>query len=136
VRAAGVPVLSSTVDIANARIQFASGCVANLTASRVSLNKMRRMRVFQRDRYVSIDFQARQGMVSRRAARDGERPTVEIEEFKGNDDEPLKLQLASFLEAVRHGSRPIVSGDDGAAALAVAHQVLRAIDSYTERLAE
>ena len=136
VRAAGVPVLSSTVDIANARIQFASGCVANLTASRVSLNRMRRMRVFQRDRYVSIDFQTRQGMVSRRAAREGERPTVDIEEFKGSDDEPLKLQLASFLEAVRHGSRPLVSGDDGAAALAVAHQVLQAIESYTERLAE
>lgn len=136
VRAAGVPVLSATIDIANARIQFASGCVANLTASRVSLNRMRRMRVFQRDRYVSIDFQTRQGMVSRRAARAGERPTVEIEEFKGNDDEPLKLQLASFLEAVRHGSRPLVSGDDGGAALDVAHQVLRAIDSYTERLAE
>lgn len=136
VRAAGVPVLSPTIDIANARIQFASGCVANLTASRVSLNRMRRMRVFQRDRYVSIDFQTRQGMVSRRAARAGERPTVEIEEFKGNDDEPLKLQLASFLEAVRHGSRPLVSGDDGAAALDVAHRVLQAIDSYTERLAE
>ena len=136
VRAAGVPVLSSTVDIANARIHFATGCVANLTASRVSLNKMRRMRVFQRDRYVSIDFQTRQGMVSRRAAGEGERPTVDIEEFKGSDDEPLKLQLASFLEAVRRGSRPLVSGDDGAAALAVAHQVLQAIDSYTQRLSE
>lgn len=136
VRAAGVPVLSSTIDIANARIQFQSGCVANLTASRVSLNRMRRMRVFQRDRYVSIDFQTRQGMVSRRAVRAGERPTVEIEEFKGTDEEPLKLQLASFLEAVRQGSRPLVSGEDGAAALDVAHQVLRAIHSFTERLAE
>ena len=63
VRAAGVPVLSSTIDIANARIQFQSGCVANLTASRVSLTKMRRLRVFQRDSYVSIDFQSRQGIV-------------------------------------------------------------------------
>jgi predicted dehydrogenase len=136
VRAAGVPVLSSTIDIANARIQFQSGCVANLTASRVSLTKMRRMRVFQRDRYVSIDFQTRQGMVSRRAALEGGRPTIEIEEFKGQDDEPLKLQLAAFLDAVRTGSRPLVSGEDGAAALGLAHQVLQAIDSYTERLAE
>jgi predicted dehydrogenase len=136
VRAAGVPVLSSTIDIANARIQFRSGCVANLTASRVSMNKMRRMRVFQRDRYVSIDFQTRQGMVSRRAAPEGGRPTIEIEEFKGNEDEPLKLQLASFLDAVRTGSRPVVSGADGAAALDIAHRVLQAIDSYTERLAE
>lgn len=136
VRAAGVPVLSATIDIANARIQFQSGCVANLTASRVSLNKMRRMRVFQRDRYVSIDFQTRQGMVSRRAAPEGERPTIEIEEFKGHDDEPLKLQLASFLDAVRTGSRPLVSGEDGAAALGLAYQVLQAIDSYTERLTE
>jgi predicted dehydrogenase len=135
VRAAGVPVLSPTIDIANARIQFHSGCVANLTASRVSLNKMRRMRVFQRDRYVSIDFQSRQGMVGRRITREGTRPTVEIEEFKGNDDEPLQRQLASFLHAVHTGSRPLVSGNDGAAALAVAHHVLQAIDMFTERQA-
>jgi predicted dehydrogenase len=133
VRAAGVPVLSSTIDIANARIQFQSGCVANLTASRVSLNKMRRLRLFQHNSYVSIDFQTRQGMIGRRSAEQGRRPTITIEEFKGNDDEPLKLQLESFLQSIRTGSRPVVSGEDGAAALEVAHQVLAAIDSFVRR---
>lgn len=133
VRAAGVPVLSSTIDIANARIQFQSGCVANLTASRVSTNKMRRLRVFQRDKYVSVDFQTRQGMIGRRSAEPGQRPTIAIEGFKGSDEEPLKLQLESFLQSVKTGSRPLVSGEDGAAALGVAHQVLGAIRSFTER---
>ncbi len=133
IRAAGVPVLSSTIDIANARIQFQSGCVANLTASRVSLNRMRRLRLFQRDNYVSIDFQTRQGMICRRATVQGQKPTVEIDQYHGNEDEPLKLQLDSFLHAVRTNSRPVVSGEDGVAALEVAHQVLKAIAGFVER---
>jgi len=133
VRAAGVPVLSSTIDIANARIQFQSGCVANLTASRVSLTKMRRLRVFQRDSYLSIDFQTRQGMIGRRSADQSRRPSIAIEEFKGSDGEPLKLQLESFLQSVRTESCPVVSGEDGAAALVVAHQVLAAMNSFTDR---
>lgn len=136
VRAAGVPVLSSAVDIANARIQFQSGCVANLTASRVSTNKMRRLRLFQRDSYVSIDFQTRHGMIGRRSMDHGQRPRIAIEEFKGSDDEPLKLQLESFLQSIRTGSRPVVSGEDGAAALEVAHQVLDAIAGFVARQSE
>jgi predicted dehydrogenase len=133
VQAAGVPVLSSTIDIANARIQFKTGCVANLTVSRVSTNKMRRLRLFQRDNYVSIDFQTRQGMVCRREGKAGERPTISVEQLQGGEEEPLKLQLESFLQAARTGTRPVVSGDDGAAALDVAHQVLKAIESFTQR---
>ncbi|MCS6897653.1 MAG: Gfo/Idh/MocA family oxidoreductase [Nitrospira sp.] len=133
VRAAGVPVLSSRIDIANARIQFQSGCVANLTASRVSLAKMRRLRVFQRDSYVSIDFQSRQGIVGRRADGSGGKPGFVIEEHKGADDEPLKLQLESFIRSVRAGSPPLVSGEDGVAAVALAHQVLDAIASFIRR---
>lgn len=133
VRAAGVPVLSSAIDIANARIQFQSGCVANLTASRVSLNRMRRLRVFQPDSYVSIDFQSRQGMVGRRVVSQARKPTVEFEEFKGGDEEPLKLELEAFLDAIRTGRRPVVAGEDGAAALEVAHHVLQAIHAFTER---
>ena len=136
VRAAGVPVLSSTIDIANARIQFQSGCVANLTASRVSLAKMRRLRVFQRESYVSIDFQSRQGIVGRRSGEPGRQPGFAIEECKGGDDEPLKLQLESFLRSIRTGATPVVSGEDGAAALEVAYQVLTAIDSFVQRQAE
>ncbi len=133
VRAAGVAVLSSSIDIANARIQFQSGCVANLTSSRVSTTKMRRLRLFQRNNYLSIDFQTRQGMISRRNAKAGERPTIEVEQLQGGDEEPLKLQLASFLHAVGTGTRPVVSGEDGAAAVEVAHQVLQAIAVFAAR---
>ncbi|WP_232068717.1 Gfo/Idh/MocA family protein [Nitrospira sp. KM1] len=133
VQAAGVPVLSSTIDIANARIQFKSGCVANLTASRVSTNKMRRLRLFQRDNYVSIDFQARQGMVCRRDAKQGEKPAITFEQLQGGEEEPLKLQLEAFLQAVSEGTRPVVSGEDGLAALDLAHQVLRAIEMFARR---
>jgi predicted dehydrogenase len=133
VQAAGVPVLSSTIDIANARIQFKSGCVANLTVSRVSTNKMRRLRLFQRDNYVSIDFQTRQGVVCRRDSKAGERPAISIEQLQGGDEEPLKLQLESFLHAAAIGVKPVVSGEDGAAALDVAHQVLKAIDAFVQR---
>jgi predicted dehydrogenase len=133
VRAAGVAVLSSSIDIANARIQFQSGCVANLTSSRVSTNKMRRLRLFQRDNYLSIDFQTRQGMICRRHAKAGERPTVEVEQLKGGDEEPLKLQLESFLHAADTGTRPVVSGEDGAAAVSIAHQVLQAVETFAAR---
>jgi predicted dehydrogenase len=133
VRAAGVAVLSSSIDIANARIQFRSGCVANLTSSRVSTNKMRRLRLFQRDNYLSIDFQTRQGVICRRNAKAGERPTVEVEQLQGGDEEPLKLQLESFLHAAGTGAKPVVSGEDGAAAVGVAHQVLQAIATFASR---
>ena len=133
VRAAGVPVLSSNIDIANARIAFASGCVANLTASRVSTNKMRRLRFFQRDSYVSIDFQTRQAMVSRRVQGSGPRPTIDVETFQAGDDEPLRLELQSFIQAVATGSRPVVPGEDGEAALNLAGRVLDAIGQFTQR---
>jgi predicted dehydrogenase len=133
VQAAGVPVLSSTIDIANARIQFKQGCVANLTASRVSLNKMRRLRLFQRDNYLAIDFQTRHGMLCRRETAPGGKPSVGVEQFQGGDDEPLKLQLDSFLQSVCTETRPVVSGEDGAAALDVAHWVLQAIETFARR---
>ena len=136
VRAAGVAVLSSSIDIAHARIQFRSGAVANLTSSRVSTNKMRRLRIFQRDNYLSIEFQTRQGMICRRSAEAGKRPTVEATHLQGGDEEPLKLQLESFLHAVGTGARPVVSGEDGAAAVAVAHQVLQAIEAFSSRIEE
>jgi predicted dehydrogenase len=133
VQAAGVPVLSSTIDIANARIQFASGCVANLTASRVSTNKMRRLRLFQRDNYLSIDFHTRQGMICRREAGTGVRPSIVIEQLRGGEEEPLKLQIESFLAAVSAGHRPVVAGEDGAAALDLARRVLEAIERFVRR---
>jgi predicted dehydrogenase len=133
VRAAGVAVLSSSVDIANARIAFSTGCVANLTASRVSATKMRRLRVFQKEHYLSIDFQTRQAVISRRIHGEGPKASIEVEQFRAGEEEPLRLELESFVQAVRAGSRPLVSGEDGAAALELAHQVLEAVATFVRR---
>lgn len=133
VRAAGLSVRSSTNDVANAYIQFETGCVASLIASRVSLKAMRHMRLLQPDGYVSIDFQSRQGVVGRRSVESGRKPMVAVEEFQAGDDEPLKLQLKSFLQAVLTQSYPVVSGEDGTAALEVAHRILSAISAFRER---
>ncbi len=136
VRAAGVPVLSSTIDIANARVAFGSGCVANLTASRVSMTRQRRLRLFQQDAYVSVDYHTRQGVICRRVVRPGEPPKIEVEQVQGGDEEPLKLQLDAFLHSVAAGTPPAVSGEDGAAALTLAHQVLDAIGMFVRRHTE
>lgn len=124
VSAVGAVLLSSTHDVANARIRFKEGCVASLTASRISPKGMRQWRVFQPEGCVSIDFQSRHGVISRRSVVPGRKPTMAIEEVQAGDAEPLKLQLESFLRAIRDRSRPVVSGEDGAAALELAHRVL------------
>ncbi len=136
VHAAGVAVLSPNIDIANARISFRSGCVANLTASRVSTTRMRRLRLFQRDLYLSVDYQTRQGVLCRRRTGTAGRAEIETEPIRGGDDEPLKLQLEAFVRAVATGERPLVSGEQGAAALDLAHRVLRAIDEFLRRHGE
>lgn len=133
VRAAGLSVRSSTSDVANAYIQFESGCVASLIASRVSVKAMRQMRLFQPDGSISIDFQSRQGVIGRRSLEPGWKPTVTVEEFQAGNDEPLRLQLESFLRAIRTQSCPVVSGEDGTAALEMAYRVLSAIKAFDQR---
>lgn len=133
IRAAGTPVLTSSNDIANARIEFQSGCVANLTASRVSASRMRRLRLFQRDAYLSVDFQTRQGMICRRRSGAGERPAIDTESVQGSQDEPLKLELEAFLAACATGQPPPVTGADGAAALDLAYRVLEQIGGFARR---
>ena len=117
VDAVGVPVLSRGEDIANARLRFADGCVANVTASRISPEKMRKIRVFQEDAYLSLDYGAQTGEVYRRGAGGITREAVEIER-----DEPLRRELASFLATIRQGpgAEPKVSGPQAAAALELA----------------
>ena len=120
--AVGVPVLSHREDIANARIRFASGCVANLTASRVSPEKMRKIRVFQSDTYLSLDYQEQAGKIYRKQGQQ-----IVPEEVRVEKDEPLKLELASFIDCVARGERPKVSGAEAAAALEVALEITRQI---------
>jgi predicted dehydrogenase len=94
---------------------------------------MRQMRLVQLDGYVSIDFQSRQGVLGRRSAEPGRKPMVAVEEFHASADEPLRLQLESFLQAIRTQSCPVVSGEDGTAALEVAHRILSAIKVFGQR---
>jgi predicted dehydrogenase len=123
VDAIGVPVLTSRIDICNARIRFASGAVANITASRISRDKLRKARFFQPDTYVSVDFAARTAEVWRVAARDADRPAIEGGPLEVQADEPLRIELADFIDAVRTGRPPLVTGDDGAKVLALASRV-------------
>ncbi|HLA79628.1 MAG TPA: Gfo/Idh/MocA family oxidoreductase [Vicinamibacteria bacterium] len=121
--AVGVPVLSDKIDIANARLRFASGLIANLTASRVSAEKVRKFRVFAPRTYISADFSAREAQVYRLLEVEG-RPDIAVGKGGAPEEEPLQRQLAGFLEAVRTRGRPVVSGADGRRALALAHAIL------------
>lgn len=126
VDAVGVPVLSRGEDIANARIRFENGCVANITSSRISPEKMRKIRVFQEDAYLSLDYQNQTGEMHTRAGWQITREAVEIE--KG---EPLKRELQAFVECARAGAQPKVSGYEATAALELALEITRQIETQT-----
>jgi predicted dehydrogenase len=127
VDAVGVPVLTPRVDIANARLRFASGLIANLTASRVSAEKVRKFRVFFPRTYISVDFAAREAQVYRLVKGEAGAPDIAVERTAAPDEEPLKRQLEAFLRAVRERSAPVVSGADGRRALALAQTILARI---------
>lgn len=122
--AVGVPVLSRGEDIANARLRFENGCVANVTSSRISPERMRKIRVFQEDAYLSLDYQTQTGDIYRRSATGINREDVAIE-----PGEPLKRQLAAFIECAATGRAPKVSGLEATAALELAVEITRRIDS-------
>ena len=115
IRAVGVPVLSATEDIANVRLSFENGCVANVTASRISPEKMRKIRVFMEDCYISLDYQNQSGELHTKSPTGISRETIDIE--KG---EPLALELDAFVKCVHHHDQPIVSGEHAAEALKLA----------------
>ena len=122
--AVGVPVLSQTEDIANARLHFEDGCVANVTASRISPERMRKIRIFQEEAYLSLDYQNQSGEIYRRVGKQIWRDRVEIEH-----GEALKLQLASFIECAATGRQPRVSGSQATAALELAVKITKQISS-------
>ena len=133
VRAVGMSVLSSMNDVANARISFSGGCVANLTASRVSSTRLRKLRLYQAEGYLSVDYHARQGILYRRRGAPAGHPALEREPLNGGTADALTMELDSFLRAALTGTRPVVSGEDGAAALALAHRVLEEIGASAQR---
>jgi predicted dehydrogenase len=144
VEANGVAVVSDTVDIANARIQFANGCVANVTASRISQRKMRKMRLFQQNRYISIDFSDGVAEVFRLASENepegegalmvgelgsGDRKRrVLYEQPEVKEVNALKHEIGLFVRSVVEGRPPIVSGEDGRRALEVANIIMEKIN--------
>jgi len=126
VEAIGVAVLTERADIANARLRFESGCVANLTASRISQDKMRKLRVWEKDSYVSLDYLDQEAWSYRLVEGEG-RPTIVRKRLSVENEEPLKRELEDFLEAVVSRRSPRVSGEDGLKALRLAHRVMAAI---------
>ena len=129
VDAVGVPVLSHKVDIANARLRFASGCTVNLTASRISRDRVRKVRFFQRDLYVSVDYGEQELEAYRIVPRAGDRPAIEggmVPVVKG---EPLGRELQDFVDAIRENRQPRVPGRDGFRALTLATRVAEAIQT-------
>lgn len=122
IHANGTNVLTDQIDIANARVQFENGCVASVTASRVSAKPERRMRIFQPDCYVSIDLQEKTLNTVRKGKSitpDG-LPNLERETMNFSENDSLKLEIIAFLESVAHGKPPVVSGEDGKQALETA----------------
>jgi predicted dehydrogenase len=150
IQADGVAVVSDTIDIANARLKFENGCVANVTASRISQKKMRKMRLFQKDAYISIDFLDGKSEVFRLIDSDQasdrrtkllgriedgiKRRNITYERPKVKEVNSLCYELELFLDAVDSGKPPIVSGEDGLRALNVAQQILDTIDRQSVRM--
>ena len=152
VRAVGLPVLSRKVDIANVRLEFENGCVANFTASRVSTERVRKLRFFQPHQYLSLDF-ARQDLLmidvtaaagmdpaqlaalAQLAQQAGQHPSagLSLKKVPVEQGEPLRLEIESFLNAVRNRTRPLVSAEDGRAALALALEINQAIAAHATR---
>jgi predicted dehydrogenase len=151
IRAVGLPVLSRKVDIANVRVEFENGCIANFTASRVSTERVRKLRFFQPHQYLSLDF-ARQdllmidvtaaaGIDPAQLAAMSERlqkgrhpsPGLSLKKIEVGAGEPLRLEIESFLEAARTGGMPVVSGEDGRLALALALEINKAIRAHAAR---
>lgn len=130
VDAVGVPVLSSNVDIANVRLHFGDGAVANFTASRVSGKRTRKIRFFQPDVYVAVDFDAGKTLVLRRVVSgDGEKPEIVGEELGVGTGDALRAELEAFVRSVRTREPPEVGGEEGRKALSVALRILRGMRS-------
>lgn len=134
IRAVGLPILSAKVDIANVRLEFESGCVANLTASRVSTERVRKMRFFQPRQYVSLDY-GRQDVMIFTVGGEGEvsvNPQIKIAKPAVVAEEPLHAELKSFLHAVRTRTKPFVSLEEGRRALEVALEIVASIGQHAE----
>jgi predicted dehydrogenase len=138
VRAAGLPILSNRVDIANARIEFESGCIANFTASRVSTERVRKLRFFQPHQYISIDYGRQDVLVftvgGSEAGAPSANPDIKVLKPKIEAEEPLRAELRAFLHSVRTREAPVIPLAEGRRALEVALEVIAQIESHSRKL--
>jgi len=125
VEAVGVPVLTDKPDIANARITFSNGCVANVTSSRISVKRERKIRFFQPDAYISIDYDHRRAQIYRRPEKGAGWRDIQGETIDFEDADALADEIGSFLESVRSRGLPLVSGEEGLKALEIASLISR-----------
>jgi predicted dehydrogenase len=133
VKAVGIPVLTDKVDIAHARLEFAGGAVANITASRVSTERVRKMRFFQQHEYISLDY-ARRDALRIGVKKPGPQPEFGFEKLKAPTVEPLHAELEAFVEAVRTRKEPRTNGTAGRAALELASRVMASIQEHAARV--
>jgi predicted dehydrogenase len=139
VRGVGLPILSSKVDIANVRLEFDSGCVANFTASRVSTERVRKLRFFQPGQYFSLDFSRQDVLVfsvgdKEAAGTPSANPQIKVLKPPVNAEEPLHAELKTFIDSVRTRNKPVVSLEDGRRALATALDVTAAIKEHGKKV--
>ena len=132
IRAAGISILSEKVDIANVRLAFPGGCIANLTASRVSTERVRKLRLFQPHQYISLDYQKQEAV----AFTVGGNQQIGFQPLPVVKEEPLRLEVESFLEAVANRTRPLVPGEEGLRALEVALAILDKIEEHAKLVTE
>jgi predicted dehydrogenase len=130
IEAVGVPVLTERYDIANVRLRFASGCIANITASRISKDRVRKIRFFQPDAYLSVDY-ASQEVEGYRLIRKEPRPDIQGGTIPVEHDEPLRRELTDFVKAIRGGGVPLVDGAAGRRALMLASQIAERMETVT-----
>jgi predicted dehydrogenase len=132
---AGTPVITKLTDIANARLIFQNGCTANITVSRISMENMRRMRIFQPGQYISIDFGKKEIMTVRlKPGEQGGHPVPDISKSRFQEQDALDLELRDFVKHVRNRTRPAVAGEEGRRALDVALQVVEQINNNRQRI--
>jgi predicted dehydrogenase len=129
----GIPVITDKVDIAHARLEFASGAVANLTASRVSTERVRKLRFFQHHEYISLDY-ARQDALRIRVRKPVPEPQFDFEPIPTRHEEPLEAELRSFVDAVRNRKQPLVDARAGRRALELADRVMAGILEHNQRV--
>jgi predicted dehydrogenase len=140
IRAVGLPILSGKVDIANVRVEFESGCVANFTASRVSTERVRKVRFFQQGQYISIDYGRQDVMVFSvgtppvTGGQPSVNPQIQMAKPEITAEEPLQAEIKAFLDSVRNRTKPLVSLDEGRRALALALAILAEIERHASRV--